>query len=572
MGKNNAGALMLIAFIVVMLATVGVLYYLASGQPLPSFSILGASKIDVTSDASLSSTKTYWSIPITVTEGQDKIYGIYLSRKTEQNTQTAYDVEFGLQLDKPAQAIYKFSAWDSSKPINAFACPPIFIPGLPAACLPQNPLVGYEANVAGDGIVKLDYTFIAKRLQNGVNVESNIQTISLPYSGDVNFFNGKVKLQNIGQIDKGYIPPSVADAKVLYITDMATLKKNAGFDKDCSNYGGSGNSCYIVISNAAYTTWKQGFLNNVLTKFPSTPPNSWTGTITQSSMVWQFPSGARTALVNLWIDASWVGTIAYQPPTGTPCNLQFSVEPNAQYGKEYTGTISIKNCGNAQGQFDIIPTLTNAQLTYISAQRVAPQAGATQTSTFKYIPNAGKFGGGYSIKFTVTDSWSGSSTGITQAGVVSAAPVPKCGNGICDSDEGCSSCTSDCGNCIIPDIPGITVRCGDGRCNGNENYLTCPTDCTSPQETCGNHVCTASAGETYNSCPADCPPPSPVCSQTNLVLCTTKGACEDQKGYWYSDKCNATQQGGVADWQIGLAVVVGLIFILAGVVLALKKK
>lgn len=564
MGKNDAGALVVVAAIIILLAALAAVYYVSGGHAL---SFLGASKVDVTANASLSSTKTYWSIPIAVTEGQDKIYGIYLSQKTDQDTRTSYDVEFDVQLDKAAQAIYQYSAWDSSKSVTVFSCV-TWIPGLP--CMPSWSTVGYEANVAGNGIVQLDYTFIAKRLRNGSIVESNIQPISLPYSGDVNFFGGKVKLQNIGQIDKGYIAPSVADAKVLYITDMSALKSKAGFDKDCSTYGGSGNACYIVISNAAYEAYKS-VGGQYWQVFPSTPPNSWTGYITQSSMIWQFPQGARIALVNLWVDATWVNTIIYQPPTGTPCNVQFSIEPNAQYGKEYTGTLSVKNCGNAQGQFDVIPTLTNVQLTYIEKQRMAPQTGMTETSAFKYIPNAGKLGGGYAIKFTVTDSWSGNSVTVTQTGVVSAAPVPKCGNGICDSDESCSSCTTDCGSCI-PFVP----NCGDGSCNGNENYLTCPADCKSPQVTCGNHICEASAGETYISCPVDCPPPSPVCSQTNLALCTTKGTCEDNKGYWYNDKCNALPQGG--EWWDNTLLVCGgglgglLILLVLGLVLSKKKK
>jgi len=43
-----------------------------------------------------------------------------------------------------------------------------------------------------------------------------------------------------------------------------------------------------------------------------------------------------------------------------------------------------------------------------------------------------------------------------------------CGNGICNSDEDCYSCTSDCGACDV---------CGNGKCDSKESCSSCPEDC-----------------------------------------------------------------------------------------------
>lgn len=49
-----------------------------------------------------------------------------------------------------------------------------------------------------------------------------------------------------------------------------------------------------------------------------------------------------------------------------------------------------------------------------------------------------------------------------------------CGNQQCRSDEHCSTCPEDCGDC--------PPECGDGDCNGEENCLTCPSDCIINEE------------------------------------------------------------------------------------------
>ena len=49
--------------------------------------------------------------------------------------------------------------------------------------------------------------------------------------------------------------------------------------------------------------------------------------------------------------------------------------------------------------------------------------------------------------------------------------VAFCGNGVCGSDESCTSCSQDCGQCAP------VVTCGDGTCNGQEDCNSCSNDC-----------------------------------------------------------------------------------------------
>ncbi len=72
-----------------------------------------------------------------------------------------------------------------------------------------------------------------------------------------------------------------------------------------------------------------------------------------------------------------------------------------------------------------------------------------------------------------------------------------CGDGACDPNENCNSCSNDCGVC-----PPAQSFCGDGTCNPNENCHTCSKDCGSCQSYCGDGNC--NSGESCNSCSKDC--------------------------------------------------------------------
>lgn len=110
-------------------------------------------------------------------------------------------------------------------------------------------------------------------------------------------------------------------------------------------------------------------------------------------------------------------------------------------------------------------------------------------------------------------------------------------NGICDAQEDCVSCPSDClsssgaicGNSIcelgngeslstcpqdcsglhrVRHDPVLDACCGDSLCEGSWERSRCPKDCnvswTSQLAHCGDGFCDYSFGESHGSCPQDC--------------------------------------------------------------------
>ena len=74
---------------------------------------------------------------------------------------------------------------------------------------------------------------------------------------------------------------------------------------------------------------------------------------------------------------------------------------------------------------------------------------------------------------------------------------PTCGDGVCDSEETCDNCWSDC---WMECGDGF---CGDGVCEGGETCTTCETDCGGCGDgVCGDGVCDSE--ETCVNCFPDC--------------------------------------------------------------------
>src|SRR5437867_814954 len=70
---------------------------------------------------------------------------------------------------------------------------------------------------------------------------------------------------------------------------------------------------------------------------------------------------------------------------------------------------------------------------------------------------------------------------------------PRCGDGVCNGSETCSSCPGDCGACA--------PSCGDGICSGSETCSSCPGDCG---------LCPDAGVDSGNATPAVNLAPSPL--------------------------------------------------------------
>jgi hypothetical protein len=125
-----------------------------------------------------------------------------------------------------------------------------------------------------------------------------------------------------------------------------------------------------------------------------------------------------------------------------------------------------------------------------------------------------------------------------------------CGDGACNGSESCSTCSSDCGTCVLGGV------CGDGACNGSESCSTCSSDCgvCGSGAYCGDGACNGS--ESCSTCSSDCGTcgggnssqaiSGPICVNNTLqycnVWCTAPGAWCDAAswtsscaGSWYND-------------------------------------
>lgn len=120
-----------------------------------------------------------------------------------------------------------------------------------------------------------------------------------------------------------------------------------------------------------------------------------------------------------------------------------------------------------------------------------------------------------------------------------------CGNGVCDGTESCSTCSSDCGCSGYERCDGwgtsaeCKTYCGNGRCEGIETCGTCFSDCgcESGKECaagkcvslCGNNR--KDFGEDCDSCPADFPCAGTYCNNGLCVQCIVNSQCEDRESY-----------------------------------------
>ncbi len=74
------------------------------------------------------------------------------------------------------------------------------------------------------------------------------------------------------------------------------------------------------------------------------------------------------------------------------------------------------------------------------------------------------------------------------------APLPVCGNRVCDEGESSATCSGDCA--------AAGPVCGNNACDNGEGFEVCPADCPYAGFACANGKC--EGGESYESCPQDC--------------------------------------------------------------------
>ncbi|NUN12248.1 MAG: PQQ-binding-like beta-propeller repeat protein [Myxococcales bacterium] len=108
------------------------------------------------------------------------------------------------------------------------------------------------------------------------------------------------------------------------------------------------------------------------------------------------------------------------------------------------------------------------------------------------------------------------------------AEVAECGDGVCNGEESCATCPTDCGSCL--------ETCGNGTCGSGETCTSCPQDCGTCPAVCGNGFC--EAGEGCASCAADC-----ACTEGGQV-CYSDACCTPSCA---GITCGSDGCGGICD-------------------------
>ena len=90
--------------------------------------------------------------------------------------------------------------------------------------------------------------------------------------------------------------------------------------------------------------------------------------------------------------------------------------------------------------------------------------------------------------------WGCGQTWTTSGDLGSPPGARDCGDGTCDQDESCATCSDDCGVC--------PASCGDDTCDADEDCQSCDTDCGVCEPFCGDNTC--DADEDCEICAVDC--------------------------------------------------------------------
>ncbi len=230
------------------------------------------------------------------------------------------------------------------------------------------------------------------------------------------------------------------------------------------------------------------------------------------------PECANGVLSNTGTDANGCNTYACTPvpPTTTTTIASTTTSTSASVGSTTTSTIPGSTTTIAGGTTTSTSggsTTTGGGTTTTSGGTTTTIAGGTTTtvggSTSTTSGGTTTTGGGTTTTVGGTTTTAGATTTTAGATTTSAAPPSGsvCGDGVCDANEDCNSCSVDCSSCFAPTTtsaaPPSGSVCGDGVCDANEDCSTCSTDCG----TCGTASCflagtlvqTASGGKPIES-------------------------------------------------------------------------
>ena len=159
-----------------------------------------------------------------------------------------------------------------------------------------------------------------------------------------------------------------------------------------------------------------------------------------------------------------------------------------------------------------------------------------------------------------------------------------CGDGVCSVSqaEDCTSCSQDCGYCMLASLS--SVGCGDGKCTGDENCSNCAADCgtcgdiscvcavdsyccaslfdsmcqsecntcvakggggSCPVSSCGDGIC---GGETCQTCAEDCGKCPAYCGDYTCDPGETKANCPTDCAFGCEGKCGSSSFESDGSW------------------------
>jgi len=156
----------------------------------------------------------------------------------------------------------------------------------------------------------------------------------------------------------------------------------------------------------------------------------------------------------VWEDKGKIsGECGYSPSGGSSSNYNILIYSpiNITYS---TSSVSLKVSGTSSLHYWAYTLNGGTKINFVPNVTITPRQGVNTLVVY-----SGRSASTSDVSKTVIFN------------LVSVAPASSyCGNNICDSGESCSSCSGDCGACVVD-------NCGNDVCDVDESSATCPEDC-----------------------------------------------------------------------------------------------